>query len=77
MVTEKKCEIWDVGIEFQLKYDPFRESHQWTALSPEGRIGDYATALEALRAMDGWKPCTHKVIRGGMCLGCGACQKEE
>lgn len=34
-----------------LKYDELRKANRWTAIGPEGRIGDFETKQEALDAM--------------------------
>ena len=35
-----------------LKFDELRAAKRWTALGPEGRIGDFETEQEALQALD-------------------------
>lgn len=39
----------------EVKNDPFRDSHKWTGLNEDGRLGDFETRWEAEQAVeDAW-----------------------
>lgn len=44
--------IADVGNGYSLKLDQLRKENHWTAIGPEGRLGDVATLFEAVTLIE-------------------------
>jgi len=46
-----KIHFTSVSEDYTIKFDGYRDNHRWTALGPEGRIGDFETADQAYRVI--------------------------
>ena len=53
--------IWDMPDGFTLKWDPHRKWCKWTAIGPEGRIGDFHLRVEAMIAIENMANSTKRV----------------